>query len=159
MRKVINFPDWLKPEHFPIVGVDPGGTTGLACMRADQRPDGLWNMSVEFAKPVWPDQASVILDFLNGASTILVEDWMLYPFKSASLGWNRMVGPQVIGFVRGYLVIWERLNSLYFITPAANKQITDAFLTQKYAAWVPRNRHSRDAFRVINAWLLKKGVK
>lgn len=149
----------LIPTEFPLLAIDPGLASGLAWVTvADYKPGHVFKLEISTVTYQWPKQAPAIAQFIRDASVVAMESFRLFPFKAASLSWDELPAPQVIGLVVGLLHLQDKQHYLHTFPSSTTKQVTDSYLQTKIET-LPSNRHQRDALRVMMSYLLKQGTR
>lgn len=159
--------DKFTEQDFPMVGFDPGLTTGMAWLDwldfAEVEPGKIaWTLQLETERAVWPSEAGKIKGIIDGAGqtqvarTVIYEDFKLFKHKALQLSGDKLPAPRVIGWIEG--LIQTRLKpvgTVYTTFSSLKTQYTNELLTGMFGPAVPRNRHERDAFRVLVKYLLE----
>jgi hypothetical protein len=137
---------------FPLVTLDPGGTTGVcyATLDPNRVPWEPFNMYIITMSCHWPDYAEQILDLLRKANTVGIEGFQVWPKTSAQGAIaNETLSPvEVRGFVTGILTAERPDVELITVQPSQSKAMwTPDGLKEKLGS-VPPSPHQRDAIRV-----------
>ena len=135
-----------------ILGFDPGESTGYGVVDT--------SMQSEFEDPIGGVVCKGVLDLWRGVEklviehqpdVIVVEKFILYPGKAAAQSYSPLLPVQVIGVVK---YVAEQHAILCIEQPAhIGKQMR---LSDELYAHL-RNKHVRDAFRHIAAYVYSKG--
>jgi hypothetical protein len=121
-----------------ILGIDPGGTTGLALIAVNEKvPTVQW---------MGTSNDETLLDskhLFEQADFIVAEDWRTRPGKAMTGGFNqdRMVAPRVIGASRTLAGLLQKPFSLQ---PASIKPVGYGWSNQKYQKG-KKGMHIQDA--------------
>jgi len=136
------------------IGIDPGETTGLAIFRGIVLAETL-----QLSTPLMPTAAQYLSRWIDSwcnnkdiFTTLVMEDYRVYKWKTDSHAWAELHTPQLIGAIR----FWALLKDYRLKLQTA--QIGKGFCTddrlQEWGFYQRGARHSRDAIRHACHWLM-----
>jgi len=121
-----------------ILGVDPGGTTGIALIQVIER---------RISPILWEGVRDVNDDYVSGlisqADVVVVEDWKTRPKKSrqGAFDWDPMLTARVIGSLETLC----RIHKVKFhLQQASDKPVGYGLSNQVYKAGA-KGKHKEDA--------------
>lgn len=134
-----------------ILGVDPGGTTGLTLVNTSNEPWRVSPSQVDFRGGV----AALYLLFKDTEiDGVAVEKYTIAP---RTLSRTRQTDAlEMIGFVRGLCILHGVEFKLQ--TPADAKLVWSDVRLKENGLWVPKQEHARDALRHALTYLQRLGV-
>lgn len=148
-------------ERFPIFGVDPGQTTGIAiCVLEAWRPDARLNLGkiiFHLYDIDWPAQAQVLDNVFErfAPKTAVVEEFRLYPHKAMSLTGSKFPAVEVIGHLRTLALF---TGTLFVEQGAAMKAAFKPVALNALGLNIKGTpHHSQDALKHILYYLVKEG--
>ncbi len=122
-----------------LMGVDPGGTTGVAVFDED---------SVRFTKllEVKFDEIGRMFDIIGTykPSVVVIEAFKLYPWRAKTMSWNSMAAAQVIGVVKACCI--EQRIPIVEQPASVRKTIAEPAIQRTGLVNLGRGkRHAKDA--------------
>lgn len=129
------------------MGIDPGGTTGIAVVEVSTNHDGsVFTCIAALEAKGIPE----VLDALNGyrPQHIVLELFTLYPWLAQSMSWNQMHPSQVIGAVKGWCYNQKEAPVLVEQPASVRKGIKAPMLKALGCGRIVRGKdHAKDALR------------
>lgn len=158
VKRTVYLPNF-SADYFPQVAIDPGQTTGLAEAVLLREPNpNIYEVKITTHLYEWPGAAAKIKQHLSGAGQVAMENFRLQPLKAASLSWNELPAPRVIGWVEGTLQVQIMMHNLFTYEPSETKMLSNDFLKTRLGDLPPsKPDHQRDALRVLMTHWLKRG--
>lgn len=153
--------------RFPILGIDPGQTTGWCIVYRNswKGPEEECRLAFAYGEFSWPKDVGVLRTLMFGKDAIkeyelpkvvVFEGFRLFPQVALSFTYNSVVPIEVVGYIKGSLqgspdTVWvEQLSSIkaQFKDWQLREMVGDRFY--------PSSRHARDAMRHVLHYIMKE---
>lgn len=144
----------LPVEQKRIIGIDPGGTTGVSAWNIGGEAEIQMIHWDQIKTAEMPEAAATMADFLNVAlpDLIVMEEYRIYNWKTRSHANSDVHTLRLIGAIQ-YIAHERRIPIVLQGAGEGKGFCTDEKL-QAWGLYKPARRHSNDAIRHVAHYLL-----